>query len=220
NIVANPKGELKAITTRSGLVVDGPTVPTHPPFINPEEDERVEETLTDPDLAEYTIKFPTPSVQKYKPSSQRDFVVHQRDPLHPNIPYPSRMLKQKQQEKDEFDIESDLKEIEYLLHHDPIKDIDSILKDLIDQSNLVDLNDNLVDSMLEMFTDEHALNYSSPQLYDEYDDDLFKVESDTENVYDDPFDSNGEKIKESKLDVDAMSMFNQFLFLKNLMSIR
>nr|GFC71489.1 reverse transcriptase domain-containing protein [Tanacetum cinerariifolium] len=28
----------------------------------------------------------------------------------------------------QFDIESNLKEIEYLLHHDPIKDIDSILK--------------------------------------------------------------------------------------------
>ncbi|GKC21397.1 hypothetical protein Tco_1023547 [Tanacetum coccineum] len=27
NTVANPKGELKAITTRSGLVLDGPTVP-------------------------------------------------------------------------------------------------------------------------------------------------------------------------------------------------
>ncbi|GKA55043.1 hypothetical protein Tco_0753992 [Tanacetum coccineum] len=34
NIVANPKGELKAITTRSGLVLDGPTVPMPPPFIN------------------------------------------------------------------------------------------------------------------------------------------------------------------------------------------
>ncbi|GKB71299.1 hypothetical protein Tco_0932711 [Tanacetum coccineum] len=48
NTVANPKGELKAITTRSGLVLDGPTVPMPPPFINPDEDERVEETLTDP----------------------------------------------------------------------------------------------------------------------------------------------------------------------------
>nr|GFC09872.1 hypothetical protein [Tanacetum cinerariifolium] len=28
-----------------------------------------------------------------------------------------------------FDIESDLKEIEYLLHQDPIKDMDSILED-------------------------------------------------------------------------------------------
>nr|GEX34109.1 hypothetical protein [Tanacetum cinerariifolium] len=65
------------------------------------EDERVEETLTDQDLAEYTIKVPPPLVQKPKPPSQRIFVVHQRDPFHPNIPYPSRMLKQKQQEKDE-----------------------------------------------------------------------------------------------------------------------
>ncbi|GJV05347.1 reverse transcriptase domain-containing protein [Tanacetum coccineum] len=44
------KGELKSITTRSGLVLDGPTVPMPPPFINPEEDERVEETLTNPEL--------------------------------------------------------------------------------------------------------------------------------------------------------------------------
>ncbi|GJS66556.1 hypothetical protein Tco_0681120 [Tanacetum coccineum] len=41
NTVANPKGELKAITTRSGLVLDGPLVPMPPPFINPEVDERV-----------------------------------------------------------------------------------------------------------------------------------------------------------------------------------
>nr|GFB02344.1 hypothetical protein [Tanacetum cinerariifolium] len=80
NTVANPKGKLKDITTRS------------------------EETLTDPDLSEYTIKVPPPPVQKYKPLSQREYVVHQRDPFYPNIPYPSRMLKQKQQEKDEIQI--------------------------------------------------------------------------------------------------------------------
>ncbi|GJU33736.1 reverse transcriptase domain-containing protein [Tanacetum coccineum] len=62
NTIANPKGELKAITTRSGLVLDGPSVPMPPPFINPEEDERVEETLTDPELAKYTIKVPPPLV--------------------------------------------------------------------------------------------------------------------------------------------------------------
>ncbi|GKA00748.1 hypothetical protein Tco_0673413 [Tanacetum coccineum] len=37
NTVVNPKGELKAITTRSGLVLDGPTIPMPPPFLNPEE---------------------------------------------------------------------------------------------------------------------------------------------------------------------------------------
>nr|GEW37080.1 hypothetical protein [Tanacetum cinerariifolium] len=104
NTVANPKGELKAITTRSGIVLDGPTVLTSPPFINPKVDECVEETLTDQDLSEYTIKVPPSAVQKYKPPSQRDFVVHPRDLLHSNIPYPSRMLKQQQQEKDEVQI--------------------------------------------------------------------------------------------------------------------
>nr|GFA31715.1 reverse transcriptase domain-containing protein [Tanacetum cinerariifolium] len=67
NTVANPKGELKAITTRSGLVTDGPIVPTPPKSVTPEEDECVEETYTDPDLAEYTIKVPPPPVQKPKP---------------------------------------------------------------------------------------------------------------------------------------------------------
>nr|GEZ81725.1 hypothetical protein [Tanacetum cinerariifolium] len=110
-----------------------------------------------------------------------------------------------------FDIESDLKEIEYLLCHDPIKDIDSILKDSIDQSNLADLNDNLAFSMPEMFTDKHALDYSSPLLYDEYDDDFFEVECDTENVYDDPFDSKGEKIKESKLLIYELDLPCDFL---------
>nr|GEW01060.1 reverse transcriptase domain-containing protein [Tanacetum cinerariifolium] len=85
-------------------------------------------------------------------------------------------------------------------------DFHSILEDSIDRSNLVDLNDNLVDTIPEMFTDEHALNYSSPPLYDEYDDDLFEVDSDTKYVYDDLFDSNGEKIKESKLLIDEIDL--------------
>nr|GEU71230.1 hypothetical protein [Tanacetum cinerariifolium] len=57
---------MKAITTRSGIVLDGPSVPIPPLFINPEVDERVEETLTDQDLAEYTIKQEKDEVQIYK----------------------------------------------------------------------------------------------------------------------------------------------------------
>nr|GFC26323.1 reverse transcriptase domain-containing protein [Tanacetum cinerariifolium] len=60
NTIANPKGELKAITTQSGIVLDGPYVLIPPSFINPNEDERVEDTLTDHDLAAYTIKVPPP----------------------------------------------------------------------------------------------------------------------------------------------------------------
>ncbi|GJR16575.1 hypothetical protein Tco_0799227 [Tanacetum coccineum] len=84
NTVANPKGELKAITTRSGLVLDGPTVPMPPPFINPEEDERVEETLTDPEHGEYTIKVPPPLVQKAKTSFLNKRVIPPKDSSLPS----------------------------------------------------------------------------------------------------------------------------------------
>nr|GFC83284.1 hypothetical protein [Tanacetum cinerariifolium] len=68
-----------------------------------EEDECVEETYTDPDHAKYNIKVPPPPlVQKPKPPIQRNFFLHIRDSLPLHIPYPSRMLKQKQQEKDDI----------------------------------------------------------------------------------------------------------------------
>nr|GFA74143.1 hypothetical protein [Tanacetum cinerariifolium] len=225
---------LKAFTTRSGIVLDGPSIPIPPPFINPKEDERVEETLTDQNLTEYTIKVPPPLVQKSKPHSQRNFVIlilpkifippHNINPLSGNTTSssPNHLLERFVDElalitfppgNDDllFDIESDLKEIEYLLHHDPIKDMDSILKDSVSEDNLVDLYDNLANTMPEMFTDEHALDYSSPLLYDEYDDDPFEVESDTEYVYDDPFDSKGEKIKESKLLINELDLPRDFI---------
>nr|GEU85770.1 reverse transcriptase domain-containing protein [Tanacetum cinerariifolium] len=47
--------------------------------------------------------------------SQRNFVVHQRDPLQPNITCPSRMLKQKQQEKDKKMLKALLSNKEKLL---------------------------------------------------------------------------------------------------------
>nr|GEY49452.1 hypothetical protein [Tanacetum cinerariifolium] len=102
NIIANPKGESKSITTRSGIVLDGPFVPMSHPFTNPEEDERAKETLTDPDLTEYTIKVPHPLVQKPQAPLQKSYEMPKRDPLHPNIPYPLRMYKEKQQDKDEI----------------------------------------------------------------------------------------------------------------------
>ncbi|GJQ96529.1 reverse transcriptase domain-containing protein [Tanacetum coccineum] len=100
-----------------------------------------------------------------------------------------------------FDAESDLREIEYLLNHDPIEEMDSILEDSVDKNSP---DDNLVDTISEMFTDEHALDYSSPPLWDDYDDDLVELESDNDNVYDDPFDSKEDKIKESKLLIDEL----------------
>ncbi|GJW96677.1 hypothetical protein Tco_0178485 [Tanacetum coccineum] len=64
-------------------------------------------------------------------------------------------------------LSGNLREIEYLLNHDPTKEMDSILEDSIDEGNLADPNNDLVDTIPEMFTDEHTLDYSSPPLYDD-----------------------------------------------------
>ncbi|GJR68840.1 hypothetical protein Tco_0014905 [Tanacetum coccineum] len=103
-----------------------------------------------------------------------------------------------------FDIESDLREIEYLLNHDPTKEMDSVLEDSVDEGNLADPDNDLVDTIPEMFTDEHALDYSSPARYDDVDDDLVELEYDNDDVYNDPFDSKEDKIKESKLLIDEL----------------
>ncbi|GKG11661.1 hypothetical protein Tco_0345898, partial [Tanacetum coccineum] len=52
-----------------------------------------------------------------------------------------------------FDAKSDLLELEYLLNHDPIKDMDSILEDSVDENSL---DDNLDDTISKEFTDELA----------------------------------------------------------------
>nr|GEU90649.1 reverse transcriptase domain-containing protein [Tanacetum cinerariifolium] len=382
NTVANPKGDLKDITTRSGHILDGPTVPTPPPFINPEEDEHVEETLRDSDLSKYTIKVPPPpklpeklrdpgkflipcgfselkckdlanlgasinlmpfsvwkklglpelistritlelanrtictpaGIARYvfvpvgKFTFPADFVivnyesgprvplilgrpflwtaralidVHGKEMIlydgderstlnmrHDTSSYSNQPRKEsinlinvfnnssedfledlfsnqpsgnptfsshpeltsEKVNDDIFDLEGGNVLLEKLLDLDSTKDlypplhinllsgsttyffllthcdIDSSLKDLINQNNLANLADIFVDSIPKMFTDEHALDYSSPPIFNEYDGDFLEVESDTKKFYDDPFDYKGEKIKESKLLIGELDL--------------
>nr|GFD07149.1 hypothetical protein [Tanacetum cinerariifolium] len=98
--------------------------------------------------------------------------------------------------------------------------MDSILEDLIDECNLADLNNDLVDTIPEMFTDEHTLDYSSLSLYDDFDDDLFELESDNDDVYDDLFESKEEKIKESKLLIDELIPLDQAASFLPLITVR
>nr|GEV63536.1 putative reverse transcriptase domain-containing protein [Tanacetum cinerariifolium] len=101
-------------------------------------------------------------------------------------------------------IESDLREIEYLLNNDPTKEMDSILEDSVDEGNLADSNNDLVDTIPEMIIDKHTLDYSSSPLYDDVNDDHVELESNNDDVYDDPFDSKEDKIKKSKLLIDEL----------------
>nr|GEZ54479.1 hypothetical protein [Tanacetum cinerariifolium] len=99
------------------------------------------------------------------------------------------------------------------LEFDTDYEMDSILKDLVDEDKREDPNDNLVDTIPEMFTDEHTLNYSSSPLYDDFDDYLVELEFDTDYVYNDPFESKEEKIKESKLLIDELDPLRSNDFL-------
>ncbi|GJS49722.1 reverse transcriptase domain-containing protein [Tanacetum coccineum] len=94
--------------------------------------------------------------------------------------------------------------------------MDFILDDSVDEGNLADPNNDLVDTIPEMFTDEHTLDYSSPPLYDDVYDDLVELESNNDDVYDDPFDSKEDKIRESKLLIDELDPPRSSDFLPSL----
>ncbi|GJZ12657.1 hypothetical protein Tco_0547887 [Tanacetum coccineum] len=62
----------------------------------------------------------------------------------------------------------------------------------------------ICDTHSVIFTDVHALDYSSPPLWDDNDDELFDLETVNDNTYDDPFDFKKEKIKDAKLLIDEL----------------
>nr|GEV75981.1 reverse transcriptase domain-containing protein [Tanacetum cinerariifolium] len=99
------------------------------------------------------------------------------------------------------DIESDIREIEFLLYHGE----DSDFKDSVDQSVLANCDDLFFDPTPEMFTDEQPPDYSFPSRFDVYLDDFLEIESDA-NFNDDSFDSEGEKIKEVELLIDQLDL--------------
>ncbi|GJR13093.1 reverse transcriptase domain-containing protein [Tanacetum coccineum] len=95
NTIPNPKGEMKAITTRSGVAYEGPSIPTNP---SPKKVvERETKETTDKEQSNFQgstahiqppvnpIPIPEPDVLKTLPK--------------PNIPYPSRRNDQKSRDK-------------------------------------------------------------------------------------------------------------------------
>ncbi|GJR99840.1 hypothetical protein Tco_0316349 [Tanacetum coccineum] len=97
NTVTNPRGDLKAITTRSGVSYDGPTIPPTPSPL-PKEVER--ETEATKDKVQTTSSESTAHIQPLVvqvPILEPDVAPK---PNHkPSIPYPSRLNDQKLREK-------------------------------------------------------------------------------------------------------------------------
>ncbi|GJS80414.1 reverse transcriptase domain-containing protein [Tanacetum coccineum] len=95
NTVANPRGDLKAITTRSGISYDGPPIP--PPFSPlPKVVEREPEVTKDT-VQPSTENIQPPVVQIQAPIDEPVVAPKPK----PFIPYPSRANKQKLREKDD-----------------------------------------------------------------------------------------------------------------------
>nr|GEV28063.1 DNA-directed DNA polymerase [Tanacetum cinerariifolium] len=95
NTVPNPKGEMKAITTRSGLAYEGPSIPTNFPLEKVVEQDTEEST----DKEHSNCQGSTAQVQPLVvPISIPETDVSRTQPK-PTIPYPSRLKDQKLREK-------------------------------------------------------------------------------------------------------------------------
>nr|GEW99292.1 hypothetical protein [Tanacetum cinerariifolium] len=97
NIIPNPKGKAKAITTRSGMSYKEPPIP--PPGV--EQQEPIEET-TDTELpSPKDIQPPLVQVEVQidKPIEEPSVVIPK---AKANLPYPSRLQKEKLREKDDI----------------------------------------------------------------------------------------------------------------------
>nr|GEZ34425.1 hypothetical protein [Tanacetum cinerariifolium] len=97
NTIPNPKGEAKAITTRSGMSYKEPHIP--PTGVNQQEPVEVT-TDTEPQNSD-DIHPPTvqTEVQEDKPTKEPVVVIPK---AKPNLPYPSRLQKEKLREKDDI----------------------------------------------------------------------------------------------------------------------
>ncbi|GJU63694.1 reverse transcriptase domain-containing protein [Tanacetum coccineum] len=96
NTIPNPRNEAKAITTRSGVSYDGPPIP--PPVV-----EKENEVTKDAELPSTEDIQPPPLVQEQtkdkEPIEEPSFVANK---AKPNLPYPSRLAKEKIHEKDDI----------------------------------------------------------------------------------------------------------------------
>nr|GFA22598.1 hypothetical protein [Tanacetum cinerariifolium] len=164
NTIANPKGELKSITTRSRLVTEGPTVPNPPKSVNPEEDECVEETdprvpliLGRPFLRIARALIDVHGEEMILRDGDEKLTLNMK---HDTASYSNHPYKDLVNLINIFNlsIEDCLKD---LVSHKQSEDSDSI-----DQSVLTHCDDLFVDPTPKMFTDEQPPDYSFPSRFD------------------------------------------------------
>ncbi|GKF87080.1 hypothetical protein Tco_0257957 [Tanacetum coccineum] len=88
NTIPNPRNEVKAITTRSGLAYDGPLPHMPPPYEDGKETE-VTKDQVQPTSSQSTTRVQPP-------------VFQNKEKTKTNLPYPSRVEKDKNRERDDI----------------------------------------------------------------------------------------------------------------------
>ncbi|GJS55166.1 reverse transcriptase domain-containing protein [Tanacetum coccineum] len=113
NTIPNPRNECKGITTRSGVVLDGPLPPMPPPFVNPDNEVAKETEVTKDQVqlnsSQSTARVQPPVVQirekvqnKGKEPVVELRVDNELSKTKTNLPYPSRVEKDKNRERDDI----------------------------------------------------------------------------------------------------------------------
>nr|GEY89917.1 hypothetical protein [Tanacetum cinerariifolium] len=97
NTIPNPKGEAKAITTRSGMSYKEPPIP--PPGVDQQEPTEVTTDTKLPCPEDIQPPLVQVEVQVDKPTKEPSVVIPK---AKANLPYPSRLQKEKLQEKDDI----------------------------------------------------------------------------------------------------------------------
>ncbi|GJV13579.1 hypothetical protein Tco_1355120 [Tanacetum coccineum] len=147
NIIANPKGDVKAITTRSGVSYNGPQTSSPP-----------KEKENKPEVTKDTVQ---PSTENIQPP-----VVQTNDQIgepvvasknKPTLPYPSRANKEKFHEKDDL-LASKFMEIFWNLHFE----LSFASIKISESGNLHSPSDLMIDSPLSIFHSVERNPWVSP----------------------------------------------------------
>nr|GFB81318.1 hypothetical protein [Tanacetum cinerariifolium] len=97
NTILNPKGEAKAITTRSGMSYKEPPIP--PPGVDQQEPIEVTMDTDLPSPEDIQPLLVQVEVQVDKPTEEPSVVIPK---AKANLPYPSRLQKEKLRENDDI----------------------------------------------------------------------------------------------------------------------
>nr|GFB76577.1 hypothetical protein [Tanacetum cinerariifolium] len=97
NTIPNPKGEAKSITTRSGMSYKEPPIP--PTSVNQQEPVEVTTDTEPQNFDDIHPPIVQAEVQVDKPAEESVVVIPK---AKANLPYPSRLQKEKLQEKDDI----------------------------------------------------------------------------------------------------------------------